>query len=72
MTFGDIYTVAGSGNSGYSGDGGAATSADLTFPGAIVFGPSDSFYIPDELNNVIREVDAGTSLYFRSRPPRAR
>ena len=63
MTFGDIYTVAGSGNSGYSGDGGAATSADLTFPGAIVFGPSDSFYIPDELNNVIREVDAGTSLF---------
>jgi RHS repeat-associated protein len=63
MTSGDIYTIAGSGTNGYSGDGGAATSADLAFPGAVVLGPSDSFYISDEMNNVIREVNAGTSPF---------
>ena len=30
MTQGDIYTVAGDGTRGYSGDGGAATSAEIT------------------------------------------
>ncbi len=32
MTAGDIYTVAGNGTSGFSGDGGPATSAELTSP----------------------------------------
>src|ERR1035438_2033967 len=58
-----LRTIAGSGTNGYSGDGGAATSADLAFPGAVVLGPSDSFYISDEMNNVIREVNAGTSPF---------
>src|SRR5438552_1756134 len=31
MTAGDIYTVAGDGSYGFSGDGGPATSAELTF-----------------------------------------
>ena len=32
VTAGDIYTVAGNGTGGYSGDGGAATSAELSYP----------------------------------------
>jgi hypothetical protein len=36
MTAGDIYTVAGTGTDGFSGDGGPATSADLDFPVGLV------------------------------------
>ena len=32
MTAGDIYTVAGNGTTGFSGDGGPATSAELDSP----------------------------------------
>ena len=32
MTAGDIYTVAGDGTAGFSGDGGPATSAELAAP----------------------------------------
>ena len=32
MTAGDIYTIASDGASGYSGDGGPATSAELADP----------------------------------------
>ena len=35
MTAGDIYTIAGQQTSGYSGDGGAATSATLNFPRSV-------------------------------------
>ena len=35
MTAGDIYTVAGNGGEGFSGDGGPATSAELCDPGGI-------------------------------------
>ena len=34
MTAGDIYTVAGDGRPGYSGDGGPATNAELDHPSA--------------------------------------
>ena len=32
MTLGDIYTVAGNGQDGFSGDGGSATKAGFSFP----------------------------------------
>jgi len=32
MTAGDIYTIAGNGTTGFSGDGGPATGAELDFP----------------------------------------
>lgn len=40
MTAGDIYTVAGNGHFGYSGDGGPPTSAEFNFapPGVQVLG----------------------------------
>jgi sugar lactone lactonase YvrE len=57
---GIISTVAGSGTSGFSGDGGAATNAELNSPGAIAWSPLGDLYIADTGNEVIREVDAVT------------
>ena len=51
-----IATIAGSGVSGYAGDGGAATSAKLSFPIRAVWSPDGGILIADEGNNVIREI----------------
>jgi len=59
---GIITTVAGNGTSGYSGDGGAATSAKLFDPGGIAIDPAGNLYIGDEHNNRVRKVDAGTGI----------
>ena len=54
---GTITTYAGNGTSGFSGDGGAATSAEL-FPGhGIAVDSSGNLYIADLYNNRIRKVD---------------
>ena len=42
--------------SGYTGDHGPATAAQLKFPVHIRFDDSDNLYIPDANNNVIRKV----------------
>jgi len=59
MTAGNIYTVAGNHalGHGYSGDGGAATSAKLYFPIGITVDSSSNLYIADTINNVVRKVD---------------
>lgn len=54
----DISTIAGNGSSGFSGDGGPATSAQLGDPIEIVTDKSGNLYIADVGNNVIRKVDA--------------
>ena len=55
-TSGVITTVAGNGTSGYSGDGGAATSAELNYPISVAVDGSDNLYIVDYNNTVIRKV----------------
>jgi hypothetical protein len=55
---GMISTVAGNGTQGYTGDGGAATSAELYDPSGVTSGVSGDIYIADGGNNVIRRVDA--------------
>jgi trimeric autotransporter adhesin len=57
---GDIGVVAGSGTNGYSGDGGAATSAKLYDPEGVAVDSSGNVYIADMENNRIREVVAST------------
>lgn len=57
---GIITTVAGTGISGYSGDNGAATGAQLNSPAGLAVDSSGNLYISDEGNNVVRKVDAGT------------
>ena len=52
-----ITTIAGSGSSGFSGDGGLATKARLNLPFNITFDKSDNIYIADTYNNSIRKID---------------
>jgi sugar lactone lactonase YvrE len=54
---GTISTVAGSGEGGFSGDGGPATSAHLLQPLSIAFDTQGNLYIVDTGNNRIRKVD---------------
>lgn len=56
-TSGMISTMAGNGVAGYSGDGGAATSAALSFPTGIAMDGSGNLYIADTNNNRIRKVN---------------
>ena len=56
MTAGDIYTVAGTGAGGFSGDGGSATSATLNFPNGVVVDKFGNLLVADSANNRIRAV----------------
>ena len=55
-TSGTITTVAGNGNSGFSGDGGPATSAQLNLPRSVALDTTGTLYIADSGNNRIRQV----------------
>jgi sugar lactone lactonase YvrE len=60
-TTGNITTVAGNGTAGFSGDGGLATSAELTYPLRVTVDGAGNLFIADYGNNRIRRVDASTS-----------
>jgi DNA-binding beta-propeller fold protein YncE len=55
---GIITTCGGSGEAGYSGDGGAATRARLNEPYGIVIDKAANVYIADRHNHCVRRVDA--------------
>src|SRR5438309_892199 len=57
---GQLIVVAGNGASGFSGDGGPATSAELNGPGGVFVDSSGNVFIADQLNDRIREVLAAT------------
>ena len=57
---GNINTFAGNGTAGYSGDGGAATSASLYTPRGVAVDANGVVYIADTNNHVVRKVSAGT------------
>lgn len=62
---GSISTIAGTGVPGYSGDGGAAATAQLNNPADIVADRKGNLYIADQLNECIRKIDAtGTISTF--------
>ncbi|MBF0456992.1 MAG: hypothetical protein HQK99_03755 [Nitrospirae bacterium] len=64
MTAGNIYTIAGNGSWGYSGDGGAATSATLRSPSGVALDSIGNLYIADFGNNRIRVVANVTGTYL--------
>ncbi len=59
---GNITTVAGFGSSGYSGDGGLATSAEIDAPNNVFVDSAGNLYIADYFNDVIRKVAVGTQI----------
>lgn len=56
---GNIFTVAGNGEYGFSGDGGPASSAKLNYPTAVALDAIGNLYIADYANNRIRKVTPG-------------
>lgn len=62
-----VYTVAGNGTQGNSGDGGPAVQASLNYFGPITFDPSGAIYIPttlayDHVYDLVRKVDPSGNI----------
>ncbi|MGD9172257.1 MAG: hypothetical protein PVI97_19725, partial [Candidatus Thiodiazotropha sp.] len=55
---GVIRVIAGTGESGYTGDNGQATNATLNRPVDVKRGPSDEIYIVEEANHCVRKIDS--------------
>ena len=64
MTAGDIYTVAGDGTAGFSGDGGPATGAGLSVPGGVATDAAGNLLIADIGNARVRVVAAATGTFY--------
>jgi hypothetical protein len=64
MTAGDVYTVAGNGTFGYSGDGGPATKAALAFPGDVAVDQAGNLVVADSYNSRIRVVAAKSGTFY--------
>jgi sugar lactone lactonase YvrE len=58
ISSGSIGTIAGDGTQGFSGDGGAATGAELDVPFGVALDDAGDVFIADTQNNRIREVSA--------------
>ena len=54
---GAIATIAGTGDPGYSGDGGPAVDAQLSYPRGVLVDSAASVYISDSGNDRVRKVD---------------
>jgi PQQ-dependent catabolism-associated beta-propeller protein len=61
LTTETIHHVAGTGEQGYTGDGGPAVAATLAGPKGLGYG-NETLYIVDTENHAIREVDLSTGL----------
>lgn len=59
---GQIRTVAGNGQRGYSGDGGVATAAALATPAAAIADEAGNIYLADRGNHRVRRVAAATGI----------
>ena len=57
-----LHRVAGTGEQGYSGDGGAALNAKLAGPKGLAYAPGDILYIADTENHAIRSVNLRTGV----------
>jgi len=59
---GVVTTVAGNGESGYSGDGGPGNQATMQEPYSLQVDGNGDVYVVDRLNAVVRKVDGSTGI----------
>jgi DNA-binding beta-propeller fold protein YncE len=59
---GTIYTVAGTGERGYAGDGGDARQAVFNAPKEMAVAPNGDIFVVDTENHAIRMIDAATGI----------
>jgi sugar lactone lactonase YvrE len=57
-----LHRVAGTGQSGYSGDGGPALEASLGGPKGLAYSGRGALYVADTENHVIRRIDLATGI----------
>ena len=69
---GIITTIAGTGHTGYTGDGGTATSAMLYQPSGVAVDSKGNVYIADTVNNVIRMLTPSSTPGGGGTPPSIR
>jgi streptogramin lyase len=61
-TSGIISTIGGTGAAGYSGDGGAATAAKLSYPQGIAVDQYGNVFVTESGNHVVRKISASGSI----------
>jgi hypothetical protein len=64
MSAGDIYTVAGTGASGDTGDGGPGTQAQISVPGGVTVDHAGNLLIADSGNWQVRVVAATSGTFY--------
>ncbi len=62
LSTGNIFTFAGNGTSGYSGDGAKAVNASLNSPAGVVADSAGNVYIADYGNSTVRKVDTSGNI----------
>jgi uncharacterized protein (TIGR03437 family) len=66
---GVITTIAGTGASGYAGDGGAANTANFSVPEGLAIDSVGNFYVADTTNFVVREFQLGGGILTMAGTP---
>lgn len=64
MTVGDIYTIAGNGTAGFSGNGGPATSAEFSQVGGVAVDQHGNVIVTDTRNDVVWAIAARTGTFY--------
>ena len=64
MTAGDVYTVAGTGTTGFSGNGGRAVAAELDQPDGLAIDSHGNLVVADLANSQIRVVAATSGTFY--------
>jgi trimeric autotransporter adhesin len=64
MDANDVYTVAGNGSAGFSGDGGPASESELDYPDGVALDPHGGLAISDFNNERVRYVPGGSGTFF--------